>query len=332
MTIDCFTLAGHSLLINTFTKIKAHFLTMRKFILLFSIIIFLVAGYKLYSHFAQKTLEISSTSDKPSLKIVTSFTILRDFAEKITSGVPNVEIISIVPPESDPHVYQPTPLDATALTKADVVFLNGLNFEKGVEGMLKSTDSKAVVSMVAQHVKARPDLMDPHTWHNVQNAVLYVKEMTRVLSDIDPKNAKIYQKNSVLLLRELEKLDLWIREEISKTPEKERIVVTTHDAFWYFGQAYGIQFMSPIGISTEAEASAQNVATLINFIRDHKIKAVFVENLANPRLIEQIANETNTLLQGTLYADSLSVSNGSAPDYISMIKHNVQTICKALNQ
>ena len=304
---------------------------MRQLILLFSIIIFLVAGYKLYSHFVNKTHEVSLITEQHSLKIVTSFTILCDFAEKITHGAPHIKITSIVPPEADPHVYQPTPLDATALTKADIVFLNGLNFEKGVERMLKSTDTKAIISTVTQNVKTRPDLTDPHTWHNVQNAMLYVKEMTHVLSEADPGNAKLYQKNSDLLLKELEKLDLWVRNEINKIPEKERIVITTHDAFWYFGQAYDVKFMSPIGISTEAEASAQDVAALINFIRDHKIKAVFLENLANPRLIEQIASETENILQGTLYADSLSAPGGPAPDYVSMIKHNVQTICKALS-
>ncbi len=267
-----------------------------------------------------------------SLKIVTSFTILRDFVQKITSGASNVKILSIVPAESDPHVYQPTPLDGKTLTEADIIFINGLDFEKGIERMLKSTDTKATISVATKYVKARDDLKDPHTWHNVKNAMLYVKEITKTLSEADPNNAQLYKKNSDLLLKELQELETWIHHKLSKIPPTQRIVVTTHDAFWYFGQAYNIKFMSPIGISTEAEASAQDVAALINFIREHKIKAVFVENLANPRLIEQIARETNNPLQGTLYADSLSIPDGPAPDYISMMEHNVQTICKALQQ
>ncbi len=291
-------------------------------------------GDKLYTDFIGRSLHQKNLplSIQHSLKVVTSFTILRDFTQKITHGASNIEITSIVPPESDPHVYQPTPLDAKTLTEADIVFINGHNFEKGIERMLQSTGTNAKISIVAQNVKVRPDLIDPHTWHDVKNAMLYVREITKVLSKADPDNTKLYQKNSAKLLKELENLESWIHQELSKIPVAKRIVVTTHDAFWYFGHAYSIKFLSPIGVSTEAEASAQDVAILIDFIHEHKIKAVFVENLANPRLIEQIAKETNNSLHGTLYADSLSVPNGPAPDYISMIKHNVQTICKALSE
>ncbi|MBY0282185.1 MAG: zinc ABC transporter substrate-binding protein [Alphaproteobacteria bacterium] len=299
----------------------------RKSFLLISSLIVLILVFFLHNQNSTPPLSKQNT-----LKIVTSFTILRDFAEKITHGLTHIEIKSIVPPEADPHSYQPTPLDSKTLFEADVIFINGLDFEKGIEKMIQSSGFKGNVYKATQHVKIRPDLVDPHTWHDVQNAILYVIELRDALCLEDSKNKDIYQKNAADLIKSLESLDLWIKNQFKKIPEQKRIVVTTHDAFWYFGKAYHIQFLSPVGISTEAEASAQNVAKLINFINEHNIKAVFVENLANSKLIEQIAAETKRSLQGTLYADSLSVSDGPAPDFALMIKHNVHTICKAFEQ
>ncbi len=263
------------------------------------------------------------------LKVVTSFSILRDFAEKITKGLTHIEIKSIVPFEADPHSYQPTPLDSKILFEANIIFINGLEFEKGIEKIIESSGFKGNIYKATQNVKVRPDLVDPHTWHDVQNAILYVKELRDAFCIEDSKHKETYQKNAAELIKTLENLDGWIKKEFKSIPAQKRIVVTTHDAFWYFSRAYDIQFLSPVGISTEAEASAQNVAKLINFINEHDIKAVFIENLANSKLIEQIANETKRSLQGTLYADSLSAPDGPAPDFVSMIKHNVQTICKA---
>jgi zinc/manganese transport system substrate-binding protein len=266
------------------------------------------------------------------LRVVTSFAILRDFAEKITKDVPNIQIKSIVPPEADPHSYQPTPLDSKIFFEADIIFINGLEFEKGIEKLIKSSGFRGNIYKAAQKIKVRPDLLDPHTWHDVHNAILYVRELRDAFCKEDPQHTDIYKKNADELIKDLEDLDIWVRKKLKKIPSEKRIIVTTHDAFWYFGKAYNIQFLSPIGISTEAEASAQNVAQLIDFINKHDIKAVFIENLANTKLIEQIANETKRSLQGTLYADSLSGEKGPAPDFISMIKHNVQTICKAFEQ
>lgn len=264
-----------------------------------------------------------------AIRVVTSFTILRDFVEKITKGLPHIEIKSIVPYEADPHSYQPTPLDSIILSDANLIFINGLEFEKGIEKMIQSSGFKGTVYKTTQNVKTRPDLVDPHTWHDVLNAILYVKVITEAFCKEDSVNKAMYEKNAAELIKDLESLDHWVKKELQKIPAQKRIVVTTHDAFWYFGKAYGIQFLSPVGISTEAEASAKDVANLINFIKENNIKAVFIENLANPKLIEQIAHETKQNLQGTLYADSLSDPKGPASDFVSMIKHNVQTICKA---
>ena len=265
-----------------------------------------------------------------SIKIVTSFSILKDFLQEITKGNGDVQIDSIVPLESDPHTYQPTPKDSIALAQADFIFINGFDFEKGIEKMIISSGFAGKVCRTSDGIIPRTEPLDPHLWHDVDHAKVYVKNITNFLSEHDPANQKLYQVNKEKLLKKLDKLKFWIHKQFASIPLNQRLVVTTHDAFWYFGKAYGIQFLAPIGISTEAEASAQKVAELINLIKEKNIKAVFVENLASPRLLQQIAEETGVILQGTLYADSLSAVTGPAVTYEAMMRHNVTTISKAL--
>lgn len=265
-----------------------------------------------------------------SIKIVTSFSILKDFVEKITWGVPNIFIESIVPVEADPHTYQPTPEDSKTLAKADLIFMNGLDFEKGLEKLVASSGFQGKVCFVAEGMDARTKPLDPHLWHDVQKAGDYVRVIVAVLKSWDPLHQDIYQDNANQLLDQLRELDQWVHQRLSLIPVEQRLVVTTHDAFWYYGQAYGVSFFSPVGISTENEPTAKDVAALIDFIRVRKVKAVFIENLANPRLLQQIAEEAEVELQGVLYADSLSRPESPAFDYQAMIRHNTLTIQKAL--
>lgn len=257
------------------------------------------------------------------IKIVVSFSILKDIAQEITKGLPGITIFSIVPPKCDPHTYQPTPNDSRAIAESDIILLNGLNFEPGITRMIQCAESKARVSHVTKEIKPRPDLGDPHAWHDVRNAILYVKEITATLCAHDPSRSAQYKKNAEEYSRQLDSLHHWVGEQFRAIPVAMRYVVTTHDAFWYFGKAYDIQFLSPVGISTEAEASASTVAQIIDFIRAKNVKAVFVENLANSKLLEQIAQETGRAVRGILYADSLSEAGGNADTYIKMIRHNV---------
>ncbi|RZI46876.1 metal ABC transporter solute-binding protein, Zn/Mn family [Candidatus Finniella inopinata] len=268
----------------------------------------------------------------PTLKIVTSFSILKDFVQNISKGNENVQIASIVPLESDPHTYQPTPKDSVALANADLIFINGLDFEKGIEKMITSSGFAGKVCDASDGITPRTEPLDPHLWHDVKNAKVYVANIVRFLCEHDPAHKKLYEANKGKLLEQLDLLDRWIREQFARVPFEQRLVVTTHDAFWYFGKAYGIQFLAPVGISTETEASAQKVATLIDLIKEKGVKAVFVENLANPRLLQQIAEETGVMVQGTLYADSLSASAGPAATYEAMMRHNVSTIRQALEK
>jgi zinc/manganese transport system substrate-binding protein len=266
----------------------------------------------------------------PSIRIVTSFSILKDLVKKITTGNKNVQLGSIVPVNADPHTYQPTPQDSKTLATADLIFINGLDFEKNIEKLIISSGFKGKVYSVSEGIPYRQEPLDPHLWHDVKKAKEYVINITKALCEYDPQNQDLYQKNKEDLLERLDKLDKWVKQWFEVIPLSKRQVVTTHDAFWYFGQAYGIQFLSPVGISTELEASAQMVANLIQLIKDKNIKAVFVENLANPKQLQLISEETEVGIKGSLYADSLSELNGEAATYEGMIVYNVRTICQAL--
>ncbi len=285
--------------------------------------------------FSEKT---SKPSDKSKLYFVTSFTILQDLVQKVAGSHlgGRIEVNTIVKINADPHTYQPTPHDSKLIASADAVFINGLGFEGWIDRLICGSGFKGPIYTVSKKVDPRilasnVNLIDPHAWHSVKNVILYTQEIVRAFIEIDPEFAKDYQRNGNALIKKLQELDVFVTKLFAKIPSNERQVVTTHDAFWYFGMDYGIKFLSPVGISTEAQASAAVVGELINLIRNNKIKAVFIENLANPRLIEQIAMEANVKVGGILYADSLSLPTEVAGDYFSMIRHNAQTICQSLH-
>lgn len=273
-------------------------------------------------------LLVAISSAYAQIRVVTTFSVLTDFVKII--GGDDVAVTTIVPLKSDPHTYQPTPTDVRAIANADLVIINGLGFEGWIERLIAASGYKGRVITAAEDVKPRTLMQkgvptyDPHTWHDVQNAVLYVKTITKALVTHRPCKAGDIQKRSDAYQRELIDLDGWVRSMLNKIPQDKRLVVTTHDAFWYFGQAYNVIFLSPVGISTDAEPSAASVARLIKMIKREKIQAVFIENLSSKRLIEQISKETGVAIDGTLYADSLA--DGNAQSYIATVKLNTQTI------
>lgn len=171
---------------------------------------------------------------------------------------------------------------------------------------------------------------DPHAWQSLDNAVTYVDNITAALAQVDPENAATFYQNRAAYVAEIEALDAEIRAIVAELPEDRRTVVTSHDAFQYFGRDYGLTFLAPQGLSTESEASAQNVARLIEQMRDEGISAVFVENITDSRLLEQIANETGASIGGTLYPGALSGPEGPAPTYLEMMRHNATTLAQAL--
>lgn len=271
------------------------------------------------------------------LKAVATFSILADLVKNV--GGDRVEVISLVPPNGDAHVYSPSPADAKKLADAQLVFTNGLGFEGWIARLVKSSATKANVIVATKGIKPLKaagghghshDAGDPHAWQSVVNARVYVANIRDALVAKDPANKAAYEANAAAYLGRLDALDKEVRESIARIPAERRRIITTHDAFGYFRAAYGVEFVAPQGVSTDSEASARDVARIIIQIRKQKIPAVFLENVSDARLLKRIADETGAKLGGTLYSDALTDEKGEAPTYIDMIRHNIRTLSAAL--
>jgi zinc/manganese transport system substrate-binding protein len=264
------------------------------------------------------------------LKIVASFSILGDFVRNV--GGDRVSITTLVGPDSDAHVYSPTPADAKKLADAKLIFVNGLGFEGWLPRLVKSANSQAAVVTVTSGIaslKLGSDA-DPHAWQSVANAKIYVGNISEALAAADPASAQGFRSNAEAYLAKLDALDREVRAAIANIPESRRKLITNHDAFGYFATAYGLEFIAPVGVSTEAEPSARDIAGIITQIKTAKIPAVFLENVSDPRLIRRISAETGARVGGTLYSDSLTAEKGDAPTYIDMVRHNIKALTSAL--
>jgi zinc/manganese transport system substrate-binding protein len=264
------------------------------------------------------------------LKIVASFSILGDFVSNV--GGTSVSVTTLVGPDSDAHVYSPTPADAKKVADAKLIFINGLGFEGWLPRLVKSAAGKATVVTATSGIAALKSGSDadPHAWQSVANAKIYVGNISDALAAADPASAQIYRANAEAYLAKLEALDREVREAIAKIPEGRRKVISTHGAFGYFAVAYGVEFIAPVGVSTESEPSARDIAGIITQVRSAKIPAVFLENVSDPRLIRRISAETGAKVGGTLYSDSLTAEKGDAPTYIDMVRHNIKALTSAL--
>lgn len=279
------------------------------------------------------------------LPVVASFSILGDFVRQI--GGERVSVTTLVGPDGDAHVYSPTPGDAKAMAGAKLVVVNGLHFEGWLPRLVKSSGTKATLFEATKGItpleadddhddkgKGGPAHAhghdDPHAWQNIANAKLYVANIRDAMSAADPAGKANYEANATAYLAELNTLEGEVKAAVARIPADRRKAITTHDAFGYFVKAYGIAFIAPQGVSTEAEASARDVARIIRQVKGQKIPAVFLENVTNPRLVEQIARESGAKVGGRLYSDALSDASGPAGTYIRMMKHNISEIEKAL--
>lgn len=282
-----------------------------------------------------------AAEEKPAerLKVVATFSILADFVKNV--GGDRIELVTLVGPNGDAHVYAPTPADARKVAEARVVFSNGLGFEGWIARLIRASGTKAPVVVASRGVKPRQaghdhghdhghGGSDPHAWQSVPNAKIYVANIRDALINADPAGKAAYEANAAAYLARLDALDREVREAIAKIPVDRRKIITTHDAFGYFQQAYGIAFIAPQGVSTEAEASARDVARIIGQIKRQRIPAVFLENVTDPRLVKRIADETGARIGGTLYSDALTDEKGPAPTYIDLMRHNVRTLSAAL--
>jgi len=298
----------------------------------------------------------SSASAAEPLKVVASFSILGDLVAEV--GGQHVAVRTIVGPNGDAHVYEPTPADARDAAGADLVVVNGLGFEGWLDRLIDASGYSGTVAVAStgvtplrlseeaasgmpveeeEHAAADHDEaghhhgdVDPHAWQSVPNAEIYVGNIADALCATDPADCADYRANATAYTAELKDIDATVRSIVAAIPKERRKVISTHDAFGYFADEYGIAFLAPQGVSTESEASAGGVAALIAQIRAEKVTAVFFENISDPRLIEQIARETGVKPGGELFSDALSGPDGPAPTYAAMMRHNVELLAGAM--
>ena len=281
------------------------------------------------------------------VQVVTSFSILADMVENV--GGEHVEVTSLVGPDSDAHVYSPRPTDARALAEADLVVFNGLQFEGWMERLIDASDYAGPLVTTTEGIRklayhghddhghddhGHDDHdhgdQDPHGWQDLAMGQIYVTNIRDGLIEADPDNEAAYRENAERYIAEIQAMDEEMRRLLGEIPASTS-VITGHDSFGYFANAYGLRFLSPVGLSTEAEPSAANMARLIDVIREQNVQALFHENMTSPAIINQLAEETGLPIAGTLYADALA-AEGEASTYLGMMRHNAQTLHDALAQ
>ncbi len=280
---------------------------------------------------------ISSGVFAAPIKVVTSFSILEDVVKNVGGNL--VSITNFVPRDGDAHTYQPSTSDVRALSDANIVFLNGLGLEGWFEKLAKNAASKAQIVTVSSGLKPQKisvgeetGEVDPHMWWNLQNTIAYTKKIAVTLQKTDPKNSSVYQKNAAGYIKTLQNLDAWAKLEVQKIPLKNRVLVTNHDALGYFAARYGFKILGTVIPSgaTEREASAKETAQLIDAIKANNVRALFTENIVNPKLAKAIASETNVKIAPPLYTDALGALGSSGETFVKAFRYNVNTIVNAL--
>lgn len=282
------------------------------------------------------------TQAADTIKVVASFSILGDMVRQV--GGDRVELTTLVGPNGDAHVYQPTPADAKALAESKLLVLNGLGLEGWITRLEQSSGFKGLVVTASKGVKAQQmdeegkggagkpkKVTDPHAWQSLANGKLYVQNIRDGLIKADPEGKATYEANAAKFVSAIDALEPEVKAAIQKIPAGHRKIITSHDAFGYFGHAYGMSFIAPEGVSTESEPSAQDIAKIIKQIRAERIPAVFVENITDRRLLEQIGRESGAQIGGTLFSDALSPPDGPAPTYLDMFRHNIRALSTALS-
>lgn len=266
------------------------------------------------------------------VKAVASFSVIGDMVRQVAGNDADVQVL--VGPNGNAHEYEPTPADARLIADANIVFVNGLGFEGWMERLIASAGYKGRVVAVSTGVKPLTALghEDPHAWQDVANAKLYAANIRDALAAMDKDHAADYARNAAAYIAQLDALDAWIQARIATVPPQKRKVISAHDAFGYFAARYGVTFIAPLGMSADSQPSAADIARIIDAVRKQDIAAVFLENMADPRLMEQIKQDSGAHLGGTLYSDALSAMGGPAADYIAMQRHNVAELVAAMQE
>ncbi|MGF3027942.1 metal ABC transporter substrate-binding protein [Methylobacterium aquaticum] len=279
------------------------------------------------------------------VRVVATFSILGDLVRQV--GGDRVAVTTLVGPNGDAHSFVPAPADAQAVAAARLVVVNGLGFEGWIDRLIKAAGTKAAIVVASKGIAPIDEedghghdhgqdhghghAVDPHAWQNVANTRTYIANIRDGLMRVDPAGTAAYQANATAYLTKLDALDAEVRTALAGIPEARRRIVTTHDAFGYFARAYGMRFLAPQGVSSQSEATARDVAAIVRQVRRDKIPAVFLENVSDPRLMEQIARESGAKAGGRVFSDALSEPNGPAPTYLDMMRHNVKEFVAALH-
>jgi len=275
----------------------------------------------------------ASADDK--MKVAASFSILGDMVKQV--GGDRVDVVTFVGPNGDAHVYEPTPADAKALSESKILFINGLGLEGWMTRLENSSGFKGKVVTACTGVNPRKmvedekTITDPHAWQSLANGKIYAANIRDALIAADPAGKATYEANAKKFIDGMTAMEANVKAAVAKMPPERRKIITTHDAFGYFGSAYGMEFIAPEGVSTESEASAQDVAKIITQIKKEHIPAVFLENVTDSRLLDQIASETGAKIGGTLYSDALSAPDGPAGNYLDMFRNNIDMLSTALS-
>lgn len=266
--------------------------------------------------------------------LVASASMMADMAENIAKGL--VEVKYIVPRGQDPHLYKPTPSDVVMVQKADLIIINGLTFEGWIAKLIANSGSKAPTITITQGIKPiqsekYANSFDPHAWMDVNLSLTYIENIKNALIDLLPDHQETIINNYEEYRQQLVELDEYILEEIKKIPEKRRILITSHDAFAYYGKRYGLRLEAIMGISTESDVQSSDIIRVHKAINDNEVPAIFMESTINPKILQQIAKDNKIRIGGELYADSLGDRNSPAATYIGMLRHNTDTIVKGLS-
>lgn len=269
-------------------------------------------------------------AESAPLRVVASFTILADLVREV--GGPLVQVTSLVGPDGDAHVFEPRPADLKKVAAAELLVLNGLRFDRWAERLTRAAEFRGRLLVASDGIATRRNGLniDPHAWHDLRLLQTYVTHIADALVALHPAAAAEFRRRAADYRQRLAALDQEIRAMLQAIPAERRRVMTTHDAFGYLGAAYGIEFLAPQGWSTESEPSAAQVANLIRQLRQHKVSALFFENISNPRLIERIAAEGGAKVGGTLYSDALSAPGGAVDSMLKLARHNAVTLAAGM--
>jgi zinc/manganese transport system substrate-binding protein len=295
-------------------------------------------------------LLIVPTLNAQPISVVASFSILADMVREV--GGPYVEVTSLVGPNTDSHVFDPTPADAKRIASAQLVFVNGLGYEGWLDRLVKSSGYRGPIVVASKGVSTSLELKgshshaqdeksahptyaraipDPHAWQNLANAERYVQTIRIALAAALPAHSATLEQRATDYIKRIRALDQATKAQIAAVAVERRKVITSHDSFGYFAQAYGVTFYPLQGLATASEPSAAEIVRIVDQIKKHKVTAIFTENISDPRLLDRIAKDSGAKVGGLLYADALTAPGTVADTYLKMFEHNVTTIVRGMS-